>query len=96
MRSNTVPIVVAARIDSLAKPGVPTGVYTLTGAGFVPGSTTVSVGGTALTAGANPPGAGQFFVDPSGGSIAFALATPGSFALGVAVNGVPSAAGWLT
>ncbi|HEY4030709.1 MAG TPA: DUF4255 domain-containing protein [Caulobacteraceae bacterium] len=96
VRSNTVPIVIAARIDSVARPATPTGVYTLNGAGFVPGSTSVSVGGTALTAGANPPGAGEFFVDPGGGSIAFALSTPGSFALGVSVNGVPSAAGWLT
>ena len=97
VRSNAVPIVIAARIDSLTRPASPTGVYTLKGAGFVPGSTNVSVGAAALTAtAASPPGAGEFFVDPGGGAIAFALATPGSFPLGVAVNGVPNAAGWLT
>jgi hypothetical protein len=96
VRSNTVPITIAARIDSLTKPGVPTGVYTLAGDGFVPGATAVSVGGTALTAGANPPTAGHFFVDPGGKSIAFALATPGCFPLAVTVNGVPCLAGWTT
>jgi hypothetical protein len=97
VRSNTVPITIAARIDSLTKPAIPTGVYTLAGAGFAPGVTTLSVGGVALTAvGASPPGAGDFFVDPSGSTISFALATPGAFALAVTVNGVPSAAGWTT
>jgi hypothetical protein len=97
VRSNAVPIVIAARIDSLTQPAAPTGVYTLKGAGFAPGATSVTVGGAALAvAAASPPGAGEFFVDPGGASITFALATPGSFALGVAVNGVPSAAGWLT
>ena len=97
VRSNAVPIVIAARIDSLTKPPTPTGVYTLKGAGFAAGSTSVTVDDVALTAvGASPPGAGQFFVDPAGGSISFALTTPGSFALAVTVNDVPCAAGWLT
>jgi hypothetical protein len=98
VRSNTIPVTIAARIDSLARPALPTGVYTLTGAGFAPGATALDVGGTDLAAvGAGPPGPGRFFVDPAGATITFALATPGSFPLAVVVNGVASpAAGWRT
>ena len=51
VRSNTVPIVIAARIDLLTPPATPTGIYTLAGAGFAPGTTSVSLGATALAAG---------------------------------------------
>jgi hypothetical protein len=96
VRSNAVPVTVAARIDSLTRPAVPTGVYTLTGDGFAPGATTLSVAGVFLSPGASPPAGGDFFVDASGKTITFALATPGTFPIAVTVNGVPSLAGWTT
>ena len=43
VRSNRVPLTVAARIDSLTGPSG--GLYTLTGAGFAPAATSVSVAG---------------------------------------------------
>jgi hypothetical protein len=99
VRSNAVPVVIAARIDGLTGPDG-SGLYTLAGAGFASGATTLAVGATALAAaGASPPGAGTFFVDPAGASITFALPSPGpptgTYAVSVVVNGVPCLPGWL-
>ena len=81
VRSNNIPLVIAARIDSFAGPVA--GVYTLTGAGFAPLSTTISLGSIDLTPLAT--------VAP--GSITFPLpAIPppaGTYPVGVVVNGIP-------
>jgi hypothetical protein len=86
VRSNAIPLMIAARIDSLAGPSG--GVYTLTGAGFAPGSTTVGVGTIDVTASAT--------VNP--GSISFTIpGSPpsGTYPVGVVVNGVPCLPGFV-
>ena len=84
-RSNRIPLTIAARIDSLSGPAG--GKYTLAGDGFVPGSTTIGVGGADVTA----------LATIAKTSIAFPLpATPlpaGEHSVEVVVNSVPCLAG---
>lgn len=84
-RSNRIPLTIAARIDSLSGPAG--GKYTLAGDGFVPGSTTIGVGGADVTA----------LATIAKTSIAFPLpATPlpaGEHPVEVVVNSVPCLAG---
>ena len=101
VRSNTVPLTVAARIDSLAAPPTPGAHYTLAGAGFAtaPGATTVSLGAIPLApSGAASPPPGRFHVAAGGASIAFTLPAilppPGTYPIGVVVNGVPCLPGF--
>jgi hypothetical protein len=87
VRSNAIPLVIAARIDSLTGPSG--GVYTLTGAGFWPGKTTVSLGAIDVTA----------LATVTAGSIAFTLPGPppgpGTYPVGVVVNGIPCLPGFV-
>jgi hypothetical protein len=101
-RSNTIPILVAPRVDGvvnppLLKPGA-TGVYAIAGAGFAPAATTLAFGATPLTlTGALTPSAGQFTVT-GGAAIGFvppATATSGSYPILLAVNGVAATTGWV-
>jgi hypothetical protein len=78
-RSNRVPLVIAARIDSLSGPSA--GKFTLAGDGFAPGTTTVRVGGVDVTAGSTITKTSVKFPVP-------ALPT-GAHAVDVVVNSVP-------
>jgi hypothetical protein len=66
-RTNSTPFSIAARVDSTASPSDPVlipnaGVYTVTGLGFIPGSTELLLETVPLAYVATPPGAGQFTV----------------------------------
>jgi len=101
-RSNTIPILIAPRVDGVVNPPQLTpnaiGVYAISGAGFAPATTTLSFGATPLTYTAAPtPAAGQFTVS-GGGTIDFvapATATHGSYPILLAVNGVAATTGWV-
>ena len=96
-RSNTVPLAIAARIDSVSGPATatPGALYTLTGVGFSPtsGETKVALGTTPLTFTAAAPGPGEFAVAGGGLSLILVLPNPlplsGQYDVGVVVNGVP-------
>jgi hypothetical protein len=79
-RSNRVPLTIAARIDDLTGPSGAT--YTLAGDGFVPGSTSIAVGGIDVTGSATVSKASIDFPLPSG-------LAPGDHAVTVVVNKVP-------
>lgn len=81
VRSNRIPLVIAARIDGVSGPTG--GPYTLTGAGFAPGATSVSVGGLDATPSATVAAGSISFAAPAG------LVSPGTYPVGVVVNGVP-------
>ena len=81
VRSNRVPLTVAARIDSLTGPSG--GLYTLTGAGFAPAATSVSVAGIDVTASATVTTSSITFAPPA------VPPPPGTYAVAVMVNGVP-------
>jgi hypothetical protein len=84
-RSNRIPLTIAARIDSLSGPAA--GKYTIAGDGFVPGATTVSVGGVDVTASSTIAKTSVKFPLP---------ATPlpsGTHPVAVVVNSVPCLAG---
>jgi hypothetical protein len=81
VRSNRVSLTIAARIDGLTGPSG--GLYTLTGAGFAPGATSVSVAAIDVTASATITTGSITFAPP-------AVPPPsGTYAVGVMVNGVP-------
>ena len=80
-RSNRIPLMIAARIDSISGPAA--GEYTLAGDGFVPGATTVSVGGVDVTPLATITKTSVKFPLPA------APLPPGAHAVGVVVNSVP-------
>jgi hypothetical protein len=102
-RSNPVPLVIASRVDNVTNPPVlnpdASGLYTIAGAGFVPGATTLSFGATALTyVNAATPAAGQFTVNASGTTISFlppASMTAGSYPVLIAVSGFAASTGWV-
>jgi hypothetical protein len=104
LRSNAVPLVIAARVDGVTDPPVllpdATGVYNIAGAGFAPGATQLALGSTALSeTNVIPPGAGEVHVNPAGTAIAFKLPSPpppaGSYAVFITVNGIPCLPGWV-
>ena len=80
VRSNRVPLTVAARIDGLTGPSG--GLYTLTGAGFAPGATSVSVAAIDVTASATVTTGSVTFAPPA------VPPPPGTYAVAVVVNGV--------
>jgi hypothetical protein len=103
-RANTVLLAIAPRVDQMIyppelKPNA-SGVYSVTGAGFVAATTTVSLGQTALVAtNASPPGAGRFNVTPDGTGISFMLPSPappkGAYPVAIQTNGIAAAPGWV-
>jgi hypothetical protein len=103
MRSNPVPLLIAPRVDNVTNPPLlsadASGLYSIVGAGFVPGATTLSFGATALTyVNAATPSAGQFTVDASGAAISFlppAAAAAGSYPVLIAVSGFAASTGWV-
>lgn len=102
-RSNATPFSIAARVDAPPNPPLLTasgGIYTIGGAGFVPGATSVLLGTVALTPAASPPpGQGEFTVAPDGASIALHAPddiAPGRYDVRVRVHDVESSpAGWV-
>ena len=101
-RSNTIPILVAPRVDGVLTPPVLTPnavhVFTIKGAGFAPSATTLSFGPTPLTLTAAPtPAAGEFTV-AGGNTVSFMAPTgaaSGSYPILLAVNGVAATTGWV-
>jgi hypothetical protein len=91
---------VAPRVDGVTYPPqlLPNaaGVYSIAGAGFVPGATLVALGALPLTPAAAA-AAGQFTVSPT--AIAFMLPNPapakGSYPVLIQVNGIAAAPGWV-
>jgi hypothetical protein len=104
-RANTIPIVIAPRVDQMVYPpelkANPSGVYSVVGAGFIPGSTQVRLGQLPpLTAtNASPPGAGEFHVVTAGTGISFKLPSPkppkGAYPVAIQTNGIAAAPGWV-
>jgi hypothetical protein len=102
VRSNLVPVAVAAFIDSAGLPPTPPprhldpvgGVYTISGLGFTAGKTEVFLGDVALAEGGV--GDGQFLI-VGGTQIEFkppAALPPGTYGLRVRVNGIDSPPSW--
>jgi hypothetical protein len=100
--SNAIPLVIAPAVSGLANPPLlkgAAGIYTIGGGGFVPAETTLTLGTTALTRGTvAPPGAGNYYVDPAGSFVSFALPTgtpTGYYPVLLAVNGIAASGGWV-
>jgi len=100
--SNAIPLVIAPAVSGLKNPPLlkgAAGIYTIDGGGFVPAETTLTLGATALTRGTiTPPGAGDFYVDPAGAFVTFALPTgtpSGDYPVLLAVNGIAASGGWV-
>lgn len=101
VRSNTTAVSIAAAVDvPAAPPSVLTpaaGLYTLTGRGFVPGSTAVILGTIELAAAAGAPDPGEFEVDASGDAIRFRVPAglaPGRYDVRIRVSEIESAPAW--
>ena len=95
-QSPAIPLVIAPLLGTLTSAA---GVYTGTGAGFVPTATQVWIGGTALQPVAAPPApaTGGFTVSPDGTSISFSLPPgqpPGPTTVRVRVDGVDAPPAW--
>ncbi len=103
--SNLITIAIAPRVDGITNPPLlsadaTTGVFTVSGAGFIPsGGVTLALGGAVLTQSlATPLPAGCFTVDPTGAKITFIAPTTlpaGAYPLLLAVNGIAASIGWL-
>jgi hypothetical protein len=101
VRATAIPIAIAARISGVVSPSAllpdATGLYTVSGDGFTPGSTglALDIAGLAL-AGAPNPAAGFFFVDAGGQTITFRRPTlqPGRYFLRIRVSGVECPPSW--
>jgi hypothetical protein len=93
-RSGSTPVSIAAYVNPSGGPVLTgTGPFTVSGAGFLPGSTEVLVGTVALTAATTTPNPGQLSIESSGTT--FSFAPPAGLAgtvlpLRVRVNGVES------
>jgi hypothetical protein len=89
-RSNSTPLLVSARIDPPVLPWNPlAGVFSFTGAGFVPGATELLLDTVILSAVGAPPAQGEFQV--SGNTINFQPPggmKPGNYFVRLRVNGV--------
>jgi hypothetical protein len=101
VRSNAVPLSIAARIDGVLNPPrlVPDGLgfYNVAGAGFTAAEIQVFLGAQALHRVAATPGPGEFQVGAGDTSFRFkppASLAPGRHALGVRVNSVDSPPSW--
>ena len=101
VRSNAVPVMVAARVDNVLDPPelVPdgSGLYTVEGVGFIPAQTVVILDTVPLTPVASPPGAGEFQVNGAGTLLTFkrpATLAPGRYWVRVRVNQVDAAPSW--
>jgi hypothetical protein len=101
-RSDTIPIMIAPRIDGVVNPPVlapdSAGIYTINGAGFVAAATAVSFGATPLTSAAGSPGPGEFSVNAAGTTInlqAPAAVSAGSYPLQISVSNCPASTGWV-
>jgi hypothetical protein len=98
--ANTIPIAVAPRVDGVPYPPQlqpnPAGLFSIAGAGFVPGATLVALGAQPLTPAAAA-AAGQFTVSPT--AITFMLPSPapakGAYPVLIQVNGIAAAPGWV-
>jgi hypothetical protein len=102
-RSNTIQLAIAPRIDGVTNPPKLTsdasGVFTFIGAGFQQNATTtLTLGGTALTYTGTAPAAGQFTVDAAGATVAF-MAPPalpaGHYPVLLTVGGIAATTGWV-
>lgn len=102
-RSNAMPLVVAPRVDGVTDPPVltpnGTGLYAITGAGFLPSTaTTLKFGSVPLNySSAATPAAGEFNVNATGTGITFKppSSTPGTYPILLAVNGFAASSGWV-
>jgi hypothetical protein len=99
--ATAIPIAIAARLSNVLDPPVlvadGTGLYTVTGEGFTPGSTTLALGafGLAPAGAANPP-AGFLFIDAAGQTITFRRPDmpKGRYFLRIRVSGVECPPSW--
>jgi hypothetical protein len=103
-RSNAIKLIIAPRVDGMTNPPQlnpdATGLYSITGAGFVPASTVLALGAVPLAATTTaPPGTGQFTVTAAGTGISFMLPNPsppsGEYPVLIQVNGIAAAPGWV-
>ena len=103
IRSNATPFSIAARVDAPTLTATPllipngSGLFTLSGAGFIAGKTEVILNTLPLTATSGSPNAGEFNVNGSGTTITFKLPNnlaPGQYAVRIQVNQVESAPAW--
>ncbi|HEY1880031.1 MAG TPA: DUF4255 domain-containing protein [Caulobacteraceae bacterium] len=102
-RSNSIPVMVAPRVDGVVNPPKLTPdaslIYTIHGAGFSQTASTLTFGTTPLAyTGAASPGVGQFTVDGAGQTIAFkkpAAAGAGDYPILLTVGGVAASTGWV-
>jgi hypothetical protein len=91
-------------VDHVANPpqlfAAGSGVFTVSGAGFMPATgVTLALGAASLSysTAATPP-AGGFTIDPAGATISFMAPTvlaAGTYPLLLAVNGIAASIGWL-
>jgi hypothetical protein len=100
-RSNSIPLAIAPRVNVTVPPLLTpdnTGLYSISGAGFVPAATVVALGAIPLTAAAAP-GPGQFAVNAAGNAITFMLPNPkpptGSYPVLIQINGITAEPGWI-
>jgi len=103
-RSNRVPLVIAPRVDGVTNPPLlapnASGLYAITGAGFVPSTATTLTFGTLPLAysTASTPGVGEFNVNAKGTGISFkppSAAPSGSYPVLLAVNAIAASTGWV-
>ena len=103
-RSNTIPLAIAPRVDGAFYPAQlspdTTGLFTVSGAGFVAAHTALALGTRALTAATTPaPANGEFSINAAGTQITFRLPTPaptkGLYPVQIQVNGIAAAPGWV-
>jgi Pvc16 N-terminal domain len=101
-RSPAIPLVVVPQITNVASPPIlpaTAGIYTITGAGFVPAATQVYVGATSLTPLTSAPTAagGGFQAKSDGTSVSFALPPNqphGLTSVRIRVDGVDAPPAW--
>jgi hypothetical protein len=103
-RSNPIPLVIAPRVDGVTNPPLLApnsgGLYSITGAGFIPSAaTTLTLGTVPLTyTSAATPAPGNYNVNAAGTGVSFVLPgviAAGSYPVLLAVNGVAATAGWV-
>jgi hypothetical protein len=102
-RSNTIPLAIAPRVDGVSDPPTlnpnPSGVFSITGAGFVASNATKLIfAGKPLTYSGAGLAAGLFTVDAPGQTIAFMApsgTTTGAYPVQLSVNGVAATVGWV-
>jgi hypothetical protein len=99
--ATAIPVAIAARVSNIANPPVltpdGTGLYVVTGDGFTPGATAVTLDTVGLAPAAGPdPAAGFFAIDTAGQAISFRRPTlqPGRYFLRIRVNGVECPPSW--